>query len=882
MIKAERTKWYRKTGVKAIVLIVAILSGAMLITNLLSLMNLAGSTDLPSLWTMSQQPFEESQEFNYMVENYMDDVLTQIRLENLFETDGMMNRNKEIDVMEYSKNDTANGENVSGIAYSLEELINWGEDFDSAESDNYAKNSVIVCQKPEGTYEYYYTSDFMTRVESGVFDIIMQDGSDVDGFLQELQNGKYTSSGFYNFDIVDMEGNILYTDCWNFGSALIEKYAPQGAENLLQVVNNSPRLNGKLSVIYDDLAYTLGNIYSDYQNYQMGFEHLEEGNTNFTYIYANNDTKKVVTNKTSYENYAELEKNVQNLISEKDVKYMVIYPKLKDFNSNMNVSKSDKWEKLRSYSSEKKWNSVFAVAVDTTYTIQDQFYQNKVAYDNNIPYFKGTTWLLVLSIILFLGATIWLTLEAGRTAEDEELHLNGFDHWKTEIAAVLIVLIWIVGSYIGIHFWNGNIYTMINDIPTYLKDGGTYFEYYYARGMDVSSAYMSASLYLPSLSIAELAEIYFYGVFTLGCFFMGYVSLIKRIKGRNLWKNSLLRVIVRFIYKIYDNRKKTTKTVLLLCGFFLVQGIAVLFRNGVTMLLVLLADVGVFYVVLNGLLLKEKLKKGIEEIALGNMEYQIPLQGLRGENLKLAEMINGIANGFHMAVEEAMKNERLKTDLITNVSHDIKTPLTSIINYVAILKQSDIADPKIQGYLDILEAKAQRLKTLTEDVVEASKVSSGNISLEYMDVDLVEMIQQTEGEMAEKFEARNLKMIVNLPAEPAVVHVDGRRMWRVLENIFGNAAKYAMPGTRVYADLKLEEDTVDLSLKNVSEHQLNISADELTERFIRGDLSRSSEGSGLGLSIAQSLTTMQGGTFNLYLDGDLFRVNIRFPRVKKQ
>lgn len=875
-------KWYRKTGVKAIVLIVAILSGAMLITNLLSLINLAGSTDLPSLWTMSQQPFEESQEFNYMVENYMDDVLTQIRLENLFETDGMMNRNKEIDVMEYSKNDTANGENVSGIAYSLEELINWGEDFDSAESDNYAKNSVIVCQKPEGTYEYYYTSDFMTRVESGVFDIIMQDGSDVDGFLQELQNGKYTSSGFYNFDIVDMEGNILYTDCWNFGSALIEKYAPQGAENLLQVVNNSPRLNGKLSVIYDDLAYTLGNIYSDYQNYQMGFEHLEEGNTNFTYIYANNDTKKVVTNKTSYENYAELEKNVQNLISEKDVKYMVIYPKLKDFNSNMNVSKSDKWEKLRSYSSEKKWNSVFAVAVDTTYTIQDQFYQNKVAYDNNIPYFKGTTWLLVLSIILFLGATIWLTLEAGRTAEDEELHLNGFDHWKTEIAAVLIVLIWIVGSYIGIHFWNGNIYTMINDIPTYLKDGGTYFEYYYARGMDVSSAYMSASLYLPSLSIAELAEIYFYGVFTLGCFFMGYVSLIKRIKGRNLWKNSLLRVIVRFIYKIYDNRKKTTKTVLLLCGFFLVQGIAVLFRNGGTMLLVLLADVGVFYVVLNGLLLKEKLKKGIEEIALGNMEYQIPLQGLRGENLKLAEMINGIANGFHMAVEEAMKNERLKTDLITNVSHDIKTPLTSIINYVAILKQSDIADPKIQGYLDILEAKAQRLKKLTEDVVEASKVSSGNISLEYMDVDLVEMIQQTEGEMAEKFEARNLKMIVNLPAEPAVVHVDGRRMWRVLENIFGNAAKYAMPGTRVYADLKLEEDTVDLSLKNVSEHQLNISADELTERFIRGDLSRSSEGSGLGLSIAQSLTTMQGGTFNLYLDGDLFRVNIRFPRVKKQ
>ena len=218
--------------------------------------------------------------------------------------------------------------------------------------------------------------------------------------------------------------------------------------------------------------------------------------------------------------------------------------------------------------------------------------------------------------------------------------------------------------------------------------------------------------------------------------------------------------------------------------------------------------------------------------------------------------------------------------MITNVSHDIKTPLTSILNYVGILRQTDPADPKVQDYLNILEEKAQRLKTLTEDVVEASKVSSGNISLEYMDLDLSEMIQQTQGELEEKFEARNLAIVTDLPAEPAVVHVDGRRMWRVLENIYGNAAKYAMPGTRVYATLKTDDTKVRFSLKNVSEHQLNIQADELTERFIRGDISRSTEGSGLGLSIAKSLTTMQGGTFDLYLDGDLFRVDITFPRVK--
>ena len=287
-----------------------------------------------------------------------------------------------------------------------------------------------------------------------------------------------------------------------------------------------------------------------------------------------------------------------------------------------------------------------------------------------------------------------------------------------------------------------------------------------------------------------------------------------------------------------------------------------------------------FWIVVGSMLAKVRIKKGIEQIASGNLEYRIELKGLRGTERNIAENVNDIGSGLNRAIDEAMRNERLKTDLITNVSHDIKTPLTSIINYVDILKRSDIADEKILGYLDILEVKAQRLKTLTEDVVEASKVSAGNITLEYMDIDFREMVQQTEGEMAEKFAARNLSVVLNLPEEAAVIHVDGRRMWRVLENIFGNAAKYAMPGTRVYADLSVSESEVKFSLKNVSEQQLNISADELTERFIRGDISRSTEGSGLGLSIAKSLTEMQGGVFELYLDGDLFKVDIRFPRIK--
>ena len=245
-----------------------------------------------------------------------------------------------------------------------------------------------------------------------------------------------------------------------------------------------------------------------------------------------------------------------------------------------------------------------------------------------------------------------------------------------------------------------------------------------------------------------------------------------------------------------------------------------------------------------------------------------------------AENLNNVQTGVAAAVEEKMKSERFRTELITNVSHDIKTPLTSIINYVELLKQENFEDPKIQRYIEVLEQKSQRLKTLTEDVVEASKVSSGNISLEMMNLNLVEMIQQTSGEFQEKFAARNLEEVLNLPEEEAMICVDGRRTWRVLENIYNNAAKYAMEGSRIYADLEISEDQVIFTLKNVSAYPLNISADELTERFIRGDISRSTEGSGLGLSIAKTLTEMQKGQFELYLDGDLFKVTIKFPRVK--
>ena len=193
-----------------------------------------------------------------------------------------------------------------------------------------------------------------------------------------------------------------------------------------------------------------------------------------------------------------------------------------------------------------------------------------------------------------------------------------------------------------------------------------------------------------------------------------------------------------------------------------------------------------------------------------------------------------------------------------------------------ILKRENIQDERIAGYIDILNRKALRLKQLTEDLVEASKISSGNITLTMQEINLKQLIKQTNGEFEEKFEERNLQMVVHFDEEEAIICADGRRLWRVLENVFGNVSKYAMENTRVYVDMNVNRPNVRLSLKNISAQPLNITADELTERFIRGDVSRNTEGSGLGLSIAKDLVQLQGGTFNLYLDGDLFKVTIEF------
>ena len=269
--------------------------------------------------------------------------------------------------------------------------------------------------------------------------------------------------------------------------------------------------------------------------------------------------------------------------------------------------------------------------------------------------------------------------------------------------------------------------------------------------------------------------------------------------------------------------------------------------------------------------------EGVAEISSGNLDYKCEIRRKASPLKGLGEGVNHIGDGLKAAVETSLRDERMKTELITNVSHDLKTPLTSIINYINLLKTEKMPTEEAEHYVEVLDGKAQRLRQLTEDLIEAAKANTGNIELERMPLAFDELMKQAIGEFEDKFVTRNLTVIADYPEEAAVILADGRRMFRILENILQNAYKYALEGTRLYAQLSKEQGNVVFVLKNISAAQLNISVDELMERFTRGDSARTTEGSGLGLSIANDLTTLQGGSFEILLDGDLFKVVITFP-----
>ena len=268
------------------------------------------------------------------------------------------------------------------------------------------------------------------------------------------------------------------------------------------------------------------------------------------------------------------------------------------------------------------------------------------------------------------------------------------------------------------------------------------------------------------------------------------------------------------------------------------------------------------------------LEKAAEEMANGNINFKADVKSMKWRFKKHAQNLNSLNNGISLAVEKQMKSERLKTELITNVSHDIKTPLTSIINYVDLLKKEHTPEEE-KEYIDVLSRQSGRLKKLIDDLIEASKASTGNINTEMKPLMASEVIYQSAAEYDERLKKAQLDLIISVPEEEKEVAADGRLLWRVMDNLLSNACKYAQSGTRVYIDLKQNSKETVISVKNISKNRLNIDASELMERFVRGDSSRNTQGSGLGLNIAKSLIEIQNGSFDISIDGDLFKAEIR-------
>jgi len=317
--------------------------------------------------------------------------------------------------------------------------------------------------------------------------------------------------------------------------------------------------------------------------------------------------------------------------------------------------------------------------------------------------------------------------------------------------------------------------------------------------------------------------------------------------------------------------------------------LALTLLTGVTVVLAPFFQGAVLYLLCRWTQEWKRIRAGTRDIVSGDPDRRIELTGMRrfpdllehaGQLNDLGAAINTAVEERMKAVEEQMKSERMKAELITNVSHDLKTPLTSIINYVDLLKKEDLPGEKAREYVQVLDRKSQRLKKLTEDLVEASKASTGALAVNAERIGMGQLTTQALGEYGEKLSGAGLHLVAALPEEEIFVLADGRHLWRILDNLMGNCVKYAMPGTRVYLDLCVREGRAVFTLKNISARQLNIPAEQLMERFVQGDESRAAEGSGLGLSIARSLTELQGGTFRLEVDGDLFKAVMELPEVR--
>ena len=457
----------------------------------------------------------------------------------------------------------------------------------------------------------------------------------------------------------------------------------------------------------------------------------------------------------------------------------------------------------------------------------------------------------ILCFLLTVASFVALMCVSGRRRDDPDLHPGPLNSVPFDILIAGAVLLgWLIVGF-GSEIWNVNGY-----------------------------------LYAALIFIA----LFLFAALGLGL----CMAAASRVKQKNLLSNTLiwrilsgvgrlLRGVGRGLGAVFGNLSLVWRTVLILAGLSLVELLGIGFSSHTGQIFAMwLVEKLIFVPIILYLAVGlRRLQQGGQALAAGDIDYQVDTSRLLGSFRRHGENLNSIGDGMSRAVAQRLKSERLKTELITNVSHDIKTPLTSIINYADLIGKEECDNEKIAEYSAVLLRQSERLKRLIDDLVEASKAQTGNLEVELSPCDVGVFISQAEGEYQDKLKEAGLTLVAGQPAKEVLIMADGRRLWRVFDNLMNNAAKYSQPGTRVYLTLYEESEDAVITFRNTSRESLNISPDELMERFVRGDSARTTEGNGLGLSIAKSLTELQKGTLDIDIDGDLFKVTLRFPILRK-
>lgn len=558
--------------------------------------------------------------------------------------------------------------------------------------------------------------------------------------------------------------------------------------------------------------------------------------------------------------------------------------------------------------------SGFEVYVDESSGVNDVFKQMRITYENMYPdrwsYF---IWIAV-SALIGLASWIFLLVVSGHSAETGEIAWKGFHRIPFDLLTVLFVLIGCIPCATFAPYWPAEA-SFLRMYVALVVIAVLSIVLMVMLWVHTLTARIKAKKLLRSTLIGMLC-IKVWGILRSSAQKLaesGSKPKVNRQKvvpqdgdesPENIWKTTRdhlkkidwrhnkvtaalaamgrgIRAAIRGLAELLRNLNVIWK----LCGVvaLIVAGLEFLAMaaryDGGILLCLMLLDVLVLLAVGFFAMQLDRLKKGGERLADGDLDYKVPTDHMYWDLQQHAKNLNAISDGMASAVEERLKSERMKYELLTNVSHDIKTPLTSIINYVDLLRGEPVESKQAQEYIEVLERQSAKLKKLITDLIEVSKATTGNITVNSERTHAGELLRQCVGEYSERFAAQELQPILTVPEDEPSIYADGRLLWRVFDNLLGNIVKYALPGTRVYIDLESTGNQVVISLKNISREQLSISSDELMERFVRGDASRATEGSGLGLSIARSLTELMQGRFGLIVDGDLFKIVLNFEKM---